>query len=318
MNTILSVFFANDRVYLSGVKPHSTGMELVYLNSTEHSIDLEKEIDLDNPEGNLSLLGSQELEIILEDLTIKPTQLTVTLPVDSVQISQFPGDDSLSEKQLKELVNLEIRQTYPEFSSTNFVANIVPLAAKMDNKKMMMAIIIQKKSYENCKKFLSPLNLPISRIEMGQLTTHTAFLYNYPEFADKNVMLIGVEKKFVDISVVKGQKPIYYNTAKYKQLNELGEIMMIEFDTIQTEFVEKVDATFFYGPQLTHEFLEMMKPNVLAFVSETGRVNAFRMMKTKLDKRDREYASRAAHIFPPCIGSAIPSYYKKLAIVKVV
>lgn len=315
MEIILSVYFGNDRTYICGAKPTENGLELVYVNSTEHSIDLEEEIDLDNPEGNTSLLGSQELEIALGDLPVSPTQLTVALPTDSVLISQFPGDDSLSEKKLKELVNLEIRQAYPQFDTADFMANIVPLAAKKDKKKMMMGIIIPKKSYQNCKKILEPLDMPLSKIELGQLTTHSAFLYNYPEYQDKNVMLLGVEKKFADITVLKQGRPLYYNTAKFGQLNEIGEIMMIEFDKIQTEFVEEVHAAYFYGPQLTKDFLEMMKPNVLAFVAETGRVNAFRMMKTGLEKRDKEYASRVSHIFPPCVGAAIPTYYKKLAII---
>jgi hypothetical protein len=315
MEIILSVYFANDRTYISGIKPTETGIELVYINSTEHSIDLEEEIDLNNPEGNMSLLGSQELEIALDDLPIEPTQLTVTLPIDSVLISQFPGDDSLSEKKLKELVNLEIRQQYPKFDTNDFMANIIPLAAKKNRKKMMMGIIIPKKSYENCKKILAPLNMSISRIELGQLTTHSCFLYNYPEFMQKNVMLLGIEKKFADITVLKQGKPLYYNTAKFAQLNEVGEIMMIEFDKINTEYIDQIDAAFFYGPHLTKDFLDIMKPNVLAFVPDTGRVNAFRMMRTNLEQRDREYASRVSHIFPPCVGGAIPTYYKKLAII---
>jgi len=315
MEKVLSVYFANDRTYISGIMPTETGIELVYINSTEHSIDLEEEIDLNNPEGNMSLLGSQELEILLDDLPFQPSQLTVTLPIDSVLISQFPGDDSLSEKKLKELVNLEIRQQYPKFDTSDFMANIIPLAAKKNKKKMMMGIIIPKKSYGNCKKILKPLDMPISRIELGQLTTHSCFLYNYPDYIQRNVMLIGIEKKFVDISILKKGKPLYYNTAKYTQLNEVGEIMMIEFDKIQTEYVDRIDAAFFYGPYLTKDFLDLMQPNVLAFVAETGRMNAFRMMMSNLDQRDKEYASRVSHIFPPCVGGAIPTYYKKLAII---
>ncbi len=45
---------------------------------------------------------------------------------------------------------------------------------------------------------------------------------------------------------------------------------------------------------------------ITSVIIEIDKLNAFRMVKTTISDRAREYCSRTSHIFPPCIGGFMP------------
>jgi hypothetical protein len=308
MKTALSVFFNIDRTYLTWVRNTDKGLSLEYINSTKSSIDLE------NLGSEASQQGKKELNEILSSLGETPDRLSVTIPAEIVYVSQFPGDHSMKKKELQELIGLEIRQAYPGMNDQDFVTNIYPLKSGKSGKDMMMAVIISKEILKSCDKILKSVDQKISVIEISHLNSHTAFLYNYPERHDQTVALLGIQENFIDVSIIQNKHPVYYNLLSVSDFDQLGDILEEEFNRIRENHVDEIDTAFFFGISLTKELYLQMWETAMLIGFEAGRLNAFRMMHTTLDQRDREYCTRTSHIYPPCIGGALPSYHNRIKV----
>ncbi|MBI5326149.1 MAG: hypothetical protein HZB41_12910 [Ignavibacteriae bacterium] len=306
---ILSLFFSADRNYIAVVEESKKGLKLIHVNSTENGIDLFSAKD------ELLNKGIDEFQNLLKSLPEKIEQLVITLPAEHVLVSKFPGNENIAMNDLRKLVDLEIKQNFPQFNYNDFTSSVIPLLPGIDKKQMLMGIIIPKEIYAVCKRLLEPINLPIKNVEISQLNTHSAFIYNYPESSDKSVAFFGIKKRFIDISVIKGKKPLYYNLVSYKDDETICDICHSEFTRIVSEYVEKLDLVYFFGYSLTKEILDKAKQELSTSVEYIGRLNAFRMMTAGISERERYYCSRTAHIYPPCIGACIQPFHRRIKLV---
>ncbi len=305
MKRILSVYFNIDRTYLAAFDVTPKGLDLVYINSTEHPIDLE------NPDSELSMLAAQELEIFISDVP-DVSEVNVTLPAESVLLSQIPGRLNMDEHQIKQLVGLEIRQAFPMFNFEDFSPLIVETGERMDGKQMLIAEIIPNNLIATAQSVLKGTNLKINRFEVSQFNAHSALLYNYPEQLDKAAALVSIQQQFIDLSVIKNGLPIYYSLVNFNSPDEIGTICENEFNKIMTDYVDYVETAFFFGSGLNIEIYKKAEAKLTEFLMTSIKFNAFRMVTTNLEQREKDYCSRTAHIFPACIGAAIPPFHKHI------
>ncbi len=84
---------------------------------------------------------------------------------------------------------------------------------------------------------------------------------------------------------------------------QIGEVCEREMQNLLAEYVPAIDAIYLFGASLTKQMLESVQQ---AIPVEVVRLNAFRMMRSGLDERQSQYAIRMAHVFPACIGVALP------------
>jgi Tfp pilus assembly PilM family ATPase len=302
----LSVFFNIDRTYVSIVEPKEKGLELLYINSTDTNIDLE------NIDDEMSQMAIEELTTLLQGLDFDVSNITVTIPSESVIVSQFPGRQGMSEEEMRKLIALEIKHSYPQFNPSDFSSNIVPMETQINGQSMMLAVIIPKQIVYSCLEILNVFNLPIESIEISQLNAHTAFLYNYPEFQDKTVAILGVQENFVDISVIQNSKPIFYDLVSLPDKKQIGEMFETQYNRLISDVVNKIDMAYFFGTGLTRD-MHIAAWEISALLNiGFGRLNAFRMLTTNLEPRDRDYCLRTQHIYPPCIGGSFPAYHESI------
>jgi len=306
MSKTISVFYNIDRTYVTLVEMKYDGLELLYLNSTENRIDLE------NLESDESLLGFQELSEIFNHIGNDFNRISITLPAENVFVSKIPGDDDLSVHDIKRLVNFEIRQNFPQFTFEDFATTVVPLAPTIEGKTMLLCVIVPNDILANATQLVKTLSPHINSIDISQLSAHNAFRYNYPELWDKNVVLASIQNKFIDISLSKNGIPGYYNLASFSSSEQINEIVEKEFQKILNEAAENIDAVYFFGANLTKDIFMACWETTMLVGAEAKRLNPFRMMRTALGKREREYASRTFHLYPPCVGGALPVYHQRI------
>ena len=300
----LSIYLNTDRIYLTGVRVENNRAMLDYIESTNHHLDLE---NIDNSESKNAL---SELEAILSGLEFKPDKLTVTLPAESIFITKFPAKQSFSKEQLRQLVNLELRQAYPEFSYDNFEVMIAPIYSVKSKKDYMIGMIILKSDLEFLSSFFTKFNLKISNIEISQFAAYSSFMFNYPEMRDKTIMIIGYQGQFLDCTVHRNGETLYYNINSISDPNQIGEATENEYAKIIESAVDEVDAVYFYGSSLTRNItLALWETGMVLGIMEAKRLNPFRMMGTSLDKRHLEYCSRTFQIYPPCVGSGLKRWH---------
>jgi hypothetical protein len=305
MKKILSIFFNIDRTYLTGITIDNNGVSLDYINSTKHHVDIE------NIKTDESVLGVSELNKYLCDMDFVPDEINVTLPSESVLVTKFPGRSDITDEEIRQMLSLEIRQLYPQYSLEDFTTYVVPLLPENPKLHQMMAVIVPNEDFKVIDDVLQILNKPVVSFEITQLNAHTSFIYNYPEMADKNVLFLSVQGQFMDISVLQKGKPIYYNLIALTDFKEIGELFEKEFNKIVPDYVSALDACYFFGAGLNKPVSMMLWETAsLIGIYEAKRLNAFRMMKTNLSEREQQYCSRTLHIFPACTGAGLPSQHK--------
>jgi hypothetical protein len=305
MKQSLSVFFNNDRTYFAMFEKARNGLVLTYVNSTNYPVNFSRMDDENTKQAVM------EVEEIIYGIKAELGRISVTLAGDNVLVSQIPGMKKIDVNELRKLVSFEIRQSYPQFNFDDFITNIIPFEPRLDAQNMMMAVIMPKQDLESCRELLQPLNQPVDNIEISQLNAHTAFMYNYPERSEQTVALFGIQGNFVDISVIRQGKPLYYNIAILQDLNKIGELCDSQFQKIIASYTRKIDGAFFFGSGLTKNLFKMASESAQIRGIESFRLNAFRMMGAKLEDREREYCTRVAHVYPPCIGGGIPAYHER-------
>jgi hypothetical protein len=305
-NLKLSIFFNADRVYLMVCEPTPDGLKLIYVNSTENPIDLEF---MDSPQNKLAI---NELNSIFSTFDFNVESISVSLSADTILVSHLPGKANITQQEIKQLISLEIRQAFPMFSFEDFVSSVVPTEPDLNSKSNLISIIIPKVIMDNCKNIMAALNAPIVKFEISQINAHQSFLYNYPEYAGLSIAFFQVQDQFIDVSLVNGEQIYYYNLISLNKKDKLGEICAKELLTFAKNYNQSIDLGVFFGSGLTKENLAETKVILKNVILEVDRLNAFRMIKTDLPDRVKEYCSRTSHIFPSCIGGFMPYVSNKL------
>lgn len=308
MGLILSIYFNTDRTYLTLVREGPKGLVLEYINSTDSPILLE------NPDSETSRIGFGELESYLNQFKSNINRVAVTLPSENVLVTQFSTETETDLDELTKIVDKEIRNIYPQFTYQSFTSTIVPLGFEPNGLRNMMAIIISKQDFECCKKFLHKFNLAVDIVEINQLNAHSAFIYNYPEIASNNIVIIGLQNQFIDFSIIKQYQPIYYNLMNFQKKSDIALLCATEIQNFQDKFDIKIDEVFMFGIGLSKDILEQSSEILKEKNLKVSRMNSFRMMSTFLSDREKEYCQRTAHIYPPCIGGSINPYHKRYKI----
>lgn len=306
MDTTLSLYFNTDRTYLTVVEKRDNGLWLRHIDSTLTHIDIE------NIESDESREGLTQVHQALLEIPIEITRVTATLPAESVLVSQFPGSSKMSSSELKKLVNLELRQLYPQFSYSDFALNLIPFLPNNKTKAQMLAVMVENAHFDIVQNIISPLDRPLSRIDISQLNAHNAHVFNYPQELNKNIALLSVQKPFLDFSIIRNGKPLYYSAIRVNNDDDIASLFEQEITKAKTDYVDTIDSAYYFGASLTKEISLSCWETSMMMGFEGKRLNPFRMLKTDLDERTKEYCSRVFHLYPACIGASMPAYYDRI------
>jgi hypothetical protein len=307
MKSNLSIYFGTDRTYLALIESQPKGLCLKYINSTNHPIDL------DNPENPNSKEGLDELFYLVEAIPEQYHFINLALPLELVLITQFPARPKISKDEILSIVNIEMRQVYPQFDPAQFPTYLFQLKERRNN-AFYLAVIIPRKIYENIKKMTTKLNHLVEKIEISQVNSHNALLYNYPEFFSKNVGIFNIQDGFIDFSIINGKQFISYSLIRYNKSEEIPDLITKHIEGVRKEIDVSPEACFLFGISLTRDLFEFVASKISKHTSTVKKLNPLRMFTTSLSERERAYCSRIAHILPPCVGASIPVYHDRIKI----
>ncbi len=307
MNKTLTIFFSPERTYFALVEPKGKGLELMYIATTSEPIDIE------NPESPFSQPGLEEFYETIKKIDFNYDLISFSIPIENTILTEFPARPNISKDEIMSIINIEIRQNLPQFNPQEFPTYLFELSPRK-NQSYYLTIIIPKLIFKNLKAIVSNLNKPVQKIEVSQINSHNAFLYNYPEEHSKVCALLNIADKFIDFSILKGKDFLWYSLLKYNFTEEIPDLVERKLSEIPNEIVPGVDSIFLYGTNLDKIMFEKVTNKLSRKCSNIKRLNAFRMFTTNLDEASRTICSRLAHHFPACIGSAIPDYHNRIKI----
>jgi hypothetical protein len=307
MDKALCAFCSPERTYLAIVEPKSKGLELDFIATTSVPIDLE------NLETSTSEQGLNEFYEIANKINSEYDLINFSIPIENTIVSEFPARPNITNDEITSIINIEIRQNYPQFNPQEFPTYLFELSPRK-NQPFFLSIIIPKLVFTNLKAIANKLNKPVQKIEISQINAHNAFLYNYPEERDKTSALFNIADKFIDFSLLKGTDFIWYSLIKYNFPDEIPQLINDRLNELSKEINFQIDSMFFFGSGLNKILFNKISNTFSRKNYVVKRLNAFRMFTTRVDETTKAICARLAHHFPACIGSAIPDFHKRIKI----
>lgn len=292
-----SIYFDNDHVFLSLIERDSKGLSLAYVNSTTRPVDF---FQMGEPAFDEMVA---ELQETLAEIAFAATRVTVALAMENLEFRHLPAPENLATNEMQRLLEFELAQMYPGQDLKQFSTDVFPLRARLDKSSHALAVITDRQVRARLDTILEVLGAPVTSVLPAQVAAQNAVLYNYPERTDHSIMLVGIQGKYADVSIMQGTTIAYQNVLSIPPGTNLGEMCNNELETALSNYVPFVDSILMFGYGLHNSALSEVRSHVEIPVE---RCNAFRMFTTTLGSRERDYCARTAHIFPPCVGAALP------------
>lgn len=302
---LLSLYFGRTQVFVAEMEAKQNGMYLNFINSTDHPVNI---ADLSNSDE-----ATEELRSMISSRE-KPEHLLVTLLSSEAAICTFPGELSMPREEIEALVDLEIVNLFPDKSREDFTILVYDLAERMDGNKMLMALLIDNEKMKNIRKVLEFMEMPISKINISMMTAQNSLLFNHPEYRDKAVATIEINDYYVEISAMNEGTPLYLSRTRHNSVEEIPAILEAEFNKIMTHYISYIETAFIGGIYLTYDLLQACEAKLAEFLMTIIKLNTFKRIKPNVSEREKSYCKNTSHIFPPCIGAALPSAAKYIVL----
>jgi hypothetical protein len=298
MKKYLNVYFGDSRTYFCMTETTAKGVELKYVKSLKLIPDF--------GDGVFSDAGFQyDLSEVTSEIVEDIEGIIPVIPFNQIFTSLMPSPKNLTTEELRKLFKLELRQNFPDRAYEDFSAYCVALKMRTDGENYILGLFIKNKVEEICKGFLSPFNSTVFEIVLPQIATVSAYYLNYPENADKLTVLILLGFNSSSLTICKGKDILYYSEINFENHLQVIENLQREMEKTRDLIKGNYDNLILHGEALTPMILEEYKKvfsNKFPFI---GRLNAFRMLTTRLGNEYREYCNRMAHVYPACIGGGM-------------
>lgn len=295
----LSIFFSSDKVYCGLFKKTKQGIRLVDLSTTLDPIDL------DDIDSELSTKATNQLTRCLNEFDEKIDELNIVLDNEHSFWTVIPGNEYTKDKDLRKILELEIRNNVESFNLDDFEFRIYPHGKKdEEDNDQLFVIYFRKEIINNCNKILNIVGLEPKYIVTSQLASQNTIEYNYPDSSHLYSLLINKQEEFCDLTVSNDKKTFYYDLLKSGNDDNLISEIENVLNNLRSEDIQPGNLLL-SGPKLTKEFIEKLNNETSL---EFNRINSFRLVRANVDKRMKDYCFRTAHLFAPVVGGVLYSY----------
>lgn len=308
MENVLTIFFSPERIYIACIEKTKEGLALKKIGTTSSTIDL------DNLENPINETGLQEFYELMNEFDGNNNIVTVSIPMEYVLITQFPGRPNITIDEIMSVINIEIRQNYPQFNPKDFPTYLFQLEPRKEQ-TYFLAAIIPMNIFHNIKSLTNRINKIVQRIEISQISAHSAFLFNYPEEKENIVGIFNISDKFIDYSVIKNNEFYSYNLIKYNFQDQIPNLIENNLTKVKNELNLEINSLYFFGTNFNKPLLNKINTLLGKKFEKIKRLNPFRLMFTDLDDSSKQICSRLAHHFPACVGSILPDVQKRVKII---
>jgi hypothetical protein len=323
--TFAALYFDAYHTYLALVEYRQEGYVLSYINSTRQPVDF----SLSSAELEQST-GVQEIEQLAEQLATQLThttvQLAVTVTMEHAAVHHIPFTTMIKTGEIRQLMNLEIAHHFPARHSSDVLAMLYPLTAESLKTPVheALAVLIDKNISIVSQRIATILGAHIQRVVVSQCAAQMALAANYAHEAIHTVALIGIQRGFLDVSIVHQHQLVYFRSRSLEEALEaelnkedpdeertFGSACKTALDNAADELGLEPIAAFFFGADLTKPALDEIQE---ILIIPSYRLNPFRQFSTNLEPRQRAYCARVAHIVVPCIGAALPEVQSSIIV----
>ncbi len=297
---IASIYFGKQRTLLAITERQEDAFVLHYLNMTSSYINL------NNISDKNSVKNLAELSLMMAAFSDKISKLFVVIDRQDAFITKFPCNMNENIFNIRELVELEVRQNFQNAGLSNFNVKVFDIFSNSNN-QMLLATFIPQNIIDTCRQIIKGFGTDITDFNVSSIAAINSYIFNYPDEKNENNLIISLDSNVMQFSMLANNKIFSYDIAIDATSQNIPEIIENKANRIiSLANIENFKNIFTIGSDLTKSnFFKCWEIGAL-LGSDTKRLNSFRMFKTTLGKRERDYCSRIFHLFAPCIGGLLP------------
>lgn len=300
MKTTLAVYFGIDRTYAAIFCQNAQGIEVLHIGIFPQI--------LQKPEDIQAIASLLKKEFAPFSSMIQECHFSI--PIEKVFIYQLPPTAIENTEEIKAMLAHEIRQSLPDAVLSDFDIYIIPGSTPSVPAPYLLAILTEQAYVHMCKQALSIFNAPIKYAQNSQFAAHSAFAYNYPEYAEKTAVIFGVQEKFMDVSVIHNNQLAFYSLFGIPSQENFGSIAIKVMTSILPQYIPTPDIALLYSNGLEKQLMDILAEGVTVPVS---RLNAFRNIipAPTLTVSAITLCGKTAHLFPAVLGAILPPLQEK-------
>ena len=302
MESTLSIVFNEDSVLCALFEPHAKGWQLSDLTVLSGWYD----VFLDDFEE--TLVGSKLVSYV-ESIASRVKDVRIVLPPSAVLTRYVPYLPADSQKQITELLELEIMQSAPETSVSSYRASFYPMRNAGNHGPVMLAVLNRKSVENTIRRIFLKRGIMDCMFVVRHVCSHSAFLYSFPESAASTTILVNADVSQCDVYVLQKRVTAYFNIIPYTDAQVAPEAISQEILgsilPVLVSVPEEKPSVMLCGDAITPSLMNEISKRLENRVQSVQRLQAFRMCITTLDEQHRMFASKWAHRFAANVGSIL-------------
>ena len=298
---IASIHFGKNKTLFSIIEKTDVAFCLHYLNSLENTIDL-NDLYSETAANFIS-----EFSTIVEKYKTDISSFFVAIDTEYSIITKVPGNIDLQSSEFVDLINLEIKQNYPDKSIDDFRIKTTEIISTVSQNNMYLAVIISNELIYSIENMMANFEIKVTDINASQFSAINTLLYNYPDVSCATNIIVNINGDLLEYAIIGNRKIIGYEFNLLDENTDISSVIESKISSIVRDIgIEDLDGIYFFGQDLEKaRYLKCWEAGML-IGKEAKRLNPFRLFKTDFEKRDFEYCARTFHTYAVCIGGALP------------
>lgn len=227
----------------------------------------------------------------------KVSKVSIAFDNELLSLHRFPLDSSLNREEVQGHVNWELSNIISGFSPKDFVQDAHILSTHAEDQVAEMFVVSAKRSsLSQIRSMLEKQEYQLEIADANHFGAQYALLVNYPDVKSRNVSLIWIGEKRIDVGVLIGGR-----LAAYGYAPAASEVEGAEF--IQY-FLRGYDIGehYLYGSGPLFEVQKVFEGGIGVPVT---RLNPFRRLAVSKSCRDFEMTVGIEHRFASAVGVAL-------------
>ncbi len=227
----------------------------------------------------------------------KVSKVSVALDSTSVFLHSFPLDTTLNQSEQNEHIHWEIGNLIPEYQASDYIYDMHILQTRAREQVAEVLVVAVKQSVIlNLQEILSKRKLELHVADASFIGADHSLITNYPEVKIKNVAMISIDKKQVEIGLVSNGR-----LTKYSCKKDLSSELIIQTLRGLQQDLPVVEA-YFCGTSVSPVVIDGVKS---AIGVNCILLNPFRRMLERSSGDKFNTYLGTFHRFAACAGLAI-------------
>ena len=271
----LGVSFLKGQIQIAEVE-HGRSVRLTALVEGPFSTDLVQagtSLSGNHPQLNTFV---KELQSLIKRHKLASQYISFALPPDPLFINIIPVDRSLKGPSLKEHLDWEMTQYYPDGNKRDFIVGSHVLPGANGNAQQAFVVGLRRGMVEFVQKAAVAMKIKMHIVDIDQFSTEKTVILNYPEILEHEIVLFGLRYGGIDASLIQEGQMIDYRAYRLEaSANPLGPIQDYLRYLREREIPEPA-ALILHGIEIKNDFIKTVRQET--GIKQTVAMNAVRRL----------------------------------------